>query len=140
MSYIVSQKNNFSINFENIATSPRQADLLIIAGPVTQKAAPKLLTIYEQMPSPKYVLAMGTCACSGGMFNHESLSIVNGVDKILPVDIYLPTCPPSLDAINLAFEKLRAKIFSQSRQDRQKFFENNFKTNGKSDILTVQKF
>jgi NADH-quinone oxidoreductase subunit B len=81
--------------------SPRQADLMIVAGRVSQKMAPVLRQIYDQMPAPKWVIAMGVCASSGGMFNNYA--IVQGVDHVVPVDIYLPGCPPRpemlLDAI-----------------------------------------
>jgi NADH-quinone oxidoreductase subunit B len=72
--------------------SPRQADLMIVAGRVSNKMAPVLRQVYDQMPGPKWVIAMGVCASSGGMFNNYA--IVQGVDHIVPVDIYLPGCPP----------------------------------------------
>ena len=77
---------------EVFRASPRQADLMIVAGRVSQKMAPVLRQIYDQMPEPKWVLAMGVCASSGGMFNNYA--IVQGVDHIVPVDMYLPGCPP----------------------------------------------
>jgi NADH-quinone oxidoreductase subunit B len=77
---------------EVFRASPRQADLMIVAGRVSQKMAPVLRQIYDQMPNPKWVLAMGVCASSGGMFNNYA--IVQGVDHIVPVDLYLPGCPP----------------------------------------------
>ncbi len=77
---------------EVFRASPRQADLMIVAGRVSQKMAPVLRQIYDQMVEPKWVLAMGVCASSGGMFNNYA--IVQGVDHIVPVDIYLPGCPP----------------------------------------------
>jgi NADH-quinone oxidoreductase subunit B len=77
---------------EVFRASPRQADLMIVAGRVSQKMAPVLRQIYDQMPNPKWVLAMGACASSGGMFNNYA--IVQGVDHVVPVDIYLPGCPP----------------------------------------------
>jgi NADH-quinone oxidoreductase subunit B len=89
--------------------SPRQADLMIVAGRVSQKMAPVLRQIYDQMPGPKWVIAMGVCASSGGMFNNYA--IVQGVDHVVPVDIYLPGCPPRpemlLDAILQLHEQIQ---------------------------------
>ena len=96
--------------------SPRQADLLICAGTITHKMAPVLLRLYEQMPEPKYVIAMGACTCGGGMFAETSYSVVNGIDKILPVDIYLPMCPPRPEALIDAVRKLQEKIKQESRR------------------------
>ena len=88
--------------------SPRQADLMIVAGRVSQKMAPVLRQIYDQMVDPKWVLAMGVCASSGGMFNNYA--IVRGVDHIVPVDIYLPGCPPRPEMLLYAILKLHEKI------------------------------
>ena len=88
--------------------SPRQADLMIVAGRVSQKMAPVLRQIYDQMPEPKWVLAMGVCASSGGMFNNYA--ILQGVDHVVPVDIYLPGCPPRPEMLLYAILKLHAKI------------------------------
>lgn len=91
-------------------SSPRQADLIVTAGTVTMKMAPSLVRLYEQMPDPKYVIAMGACTITGGMFGTDSYSTVRGVDKLVPVDIYLPGCPPKPEAIIDAITKLRKKI------------------------------
>src|SRR4051795_9836851 len=88
--------------------SPRQADLMIVAGRVSQKMAPVLRQVYDQMPNPKWVISMGVCASSGGMFNNYA--IVQGVDHIVPVDIYLPGCPPRPEMLMDAILKLHQKI------------------------------
>jgi NADH-quinone oxidoreductase subunit B len=95
--------------FEVFRPSPRQADLMIVAGTLTDKMAPLLRRLYDQMPEPKYVMAMGSCAICGGPFA-DSYSVVNGVDTIVPVDIYVPGCPPRPEALIDAFLKLRAKL------------------------------
>jgi NAD(P)H-quinone oxidoreductase subunit K len=98
--------------------SPRQADLLITAGTITMKYAPVLRRLYDQMPEPKYVIAMGACTITGGMFSVDSPNAVRGVDKIIPVDVYLPGCPPRPEAIMDALVKLRKKIANESLQER----------------------
>nr|YP_009514485.1 NADH-plastoquinone oxidoreductase subunit K [Lygodium microphyllum]AXG76082.1 NADH-plastoquinone oxidoreductase subunit K [Lygodium microphyllum] len=99
-------------------SSPRQADLLITAGTITMKMAPSLVRLYEQMPEPKYVIAMGACTISGGMFSTDSYTTVRGVDKLIPVDIYLPGCPPKPEAIFDAVTKLRKKMAGETNKDR----------------------
>nr|YP_009426777.1 NADH-plastoquinone oxidoreductase subunit K [Homalosorus pycnocarpos]ASU95470.1 NADH-plastoquinone oxidoreductase subunit K [Homalosorus pycnocarpos] len=99
-------------------SSPRQADLVVTAGTVTMKMAPSLVRLYEQMPDPKYVIAMGACTITGGMFGTDSYSTVRGVDKSIPVDIYLPGCPPKPEATIDAVTKLRKKIARGSFIDR----------------------
>jgi len=101
-------------------SSPRQADLLIVAGTVTMKMAPALVRLYEQMPDPKYVIAMGACTITGGMFSADSTTAVRGVDKLIPVDLYLPGCPPRPEAIFDAVIKLRKKVANESIQERSK--------------------
>jgi NADH-quinone oxidoreductase subunit B len=96
---------------EVFRASPRQADLMIVAGRVSKKMAPVLRQIYDQMPSPKWVVAMGACASCGGIFNNYA--IVQGVDQIVPVDVYVPGCPPSPDALIYALIKLQQKIRTQ---------------------------
>ena len=93
---------------EVFRASPRQADLMIVAGRVSQKMGPVLRQIYDQMPNPKWVLAMGVCASSGGMFNNYA--IVQGVDHVVPVDMYLPGCPPRPEMLLDAFLKLHDDI------------------------------
>ncbi len=102
-------------------SSPRQADLIITAGTVTMKMAPSLVRLYEQMPEPKYVIAMGACTITGGMFSTDSYSTVRGVDKLIPVDIYLPGCPPKPEAIIDAIIKLRKKVAQETYKDKYKF-------------------
>jgi NADH-quinone oxidoreductase subunit B len=93
---------------EVFRASPRQADLMIVAGRVSQKMAPVLRQIYDQMPEPRWVLAMGVCASSGGMFNNYA--VVQGVDHVVPVDMYLPGCPPRPEMLMDAILKLHHKI------------------------------
>ena len=97
---------------------PRQADLMIVAGTVTMKMAPALVRLYEQMPEPKYVIAMGACTITGGMFSADSTTAVRGVDKLIPVDLYLPGCPPRPEAIFDAVIKLRKKVGNEALVER----------------------
>ena len=104
---------------ERASNTPRQADLMIVAGRVSQKMAPVLRQIYDQMADPKWVISMGVCASSGGMFNNYA--IVQGVDHIVPVDIYLPGCPPRPEMLLDAILKLHDKIQNiKLGPDRQK--------------------
>lgn len=99
-------------------SSPRQADLIITAGTVTMKMAPALVRLYEEMSEPKYVIAMGACTITGGMFSIDSPTTVRGVDKLIPVDVYIPGCPPRPEAIFDAIIKLRKKVANESLQER----------------------
>ncbi|MEB3239835.1 MAG: NADH-quinone oxidoreductase subunit NuoB [Cyanobacteriota bacterium] len=101
-------------------SSPRQADLIITAGTITMKMAPALVRLYEQMPEPKYVIAMGACTITGGMFSADSTTAVRGVDKLIPVDLYIPGCPPRPEAIFDAVIKLRKKVGDESIAERRR--------------------
>lgn len=96
--------------------SPRQADLMIVAGTVTKKMVPQVVRLYNQMPSPKYVIAMGACAISGGPFK-QGYNVLKGVDRFLPVDVHIPGCPPRPEALFHALMTLQKKIAAQSLGD-----------------------
>ena len=95
--------------FEVARASPRQADFIMVAGTITDKMAPVLKRLYDQMAEPKYVIAVGGCAISGGPFN-KSYHVVNGVDKILPVDVYIPGCPPRPESLLYGMIQLQRKV------------------------------
>ncbi len=98
---------------EVMRPSPRQSDLMIVSGTVTKKMVPVIVRLYNQMPEPKYVLAMGACASGGGPFK-EGYNVVSGMDKFLPVDVYVPGCPPTPQALLNGLIKLQEKIDKQS--------------------------
>lgn len=98
---------------EVMRPSPRQADLMLVSGTVTKKMIPQIVRLYNQMPEPKYVVAMGACASGGGPFK-EGYSVVSGVDKFLPVDVYIPGCPPTPQALLNGLIKVQEKIDHQT--------------------------
>ncbi len=101
---------------EVFRASPRQADLMIVSGRVSQKMAPVLKRIYHQMPEPKWVIAMGACSSCGGIFNNYA--IVQGVDRVVPVDVYVPGCPPGPEALLYGVIKLQEKILKEAGSDK----------------------
>ena len=121
---------------EVFRNSPRQADLLICAGTITHKMAPVLLKLYQQMAEPKYVIAMGACATGGGMFCDENYAVVKGIDKIIPVDVFLPMCPPRPEALLDAIRKLQNNIRKESVLERKEFMKKHrSKLSEKQEIL-----
>ena len=102
--------------WELMRASPRQADLMIVSGTVTKKMVPQIVRLYNQMPEPRYVIAMGACATAGGPFK-EGYNVVSGIDKFIPVDVYITGCPPRPEALLHSFIKLQEKIDKQSLRD-----------------------
>jgi NADH-quinone oxidoreductase subunit B len=113
---IVAQTARYDLarfGMEVMRPTPRQSDLMIVAGTVTKKMIPAIVRLYNQMPEPKYVVAMGACASGGGPFK-EGYNVVAGVDKFMPVDIYIPGCPPTPQALIAGLIKLQQKIDKES--------------------------
>jgi NADH-quinone oxidoreductase subunit B len=108
MSMVSSAYDISRFGAEVVRFSPRQADLMIVAGTIVDKIAPVLKKIYDQMPEPKYVVAMGACATSGGFY--RAYHVVQGIDEIIPVDIWVPGCPPTPDGLMYGILKLKEKI------------------------------
>jgi len=100
--------------------SPRQADVIVIAGTITNKMAPVLKLLYDQMSEPKYVVAMGACAISGGPFYLNSYHVVKGVEHIIPVDVFIPGCPPRPEALLYGMMQLQRKIGTETIKSRKK--------------------
>jgi NADH-quinone oxidoreductase subunit B len=105
--------------YEVARATPRQADMIIISGSINYKMAPVLKRLYDQIADPKYVIAMGACAVSGGPFYYNSYSIVKGADHVIPVDIYVPGCPPRPEALLYAFLQLQKKIKREKNFKKQ---------------------
>ena len=111
---VAASRYDFSrFGMEVMRPSPRQADLMIVSGTVTKKMVPQIVRLYNQMPEPKYVVAMGACASGGGPFK-EGYNVVSGIDKFLPVDVYIPGCPPTPQALINGLITLQKKIDQQS--------------------------
>ena len=110
-----SSKHDWSrFGTEVARATPRQADLIILAGTIVEKMVPRLRTLYDQMPSPKYVIAMGACTISGGPFYYDSYYVVKGADRIIPVDVFVPGCPPRPEALLYGIMELQKKIKGES--------------------------
>ncbi|MCH9031327.1 MAG: NADH-quinone oxidoreductase subunit B [candidate division Zixibacteria bacterium] len=116
MSTFASRFDMSRFGMEVFRASPRQADLMIVAGRVSNKMAPVLRRLYDQMPNPKWVISMGACASCGGIFNNYA--IVQGVDRVVPVDIYVPGCPPRPEQLIEGILKLHKQIESESLKDK----------------------
>jgi NAD(P)H-quinone oxidoreductase subunit K len=112
-------------DFDRLGTfprpDPRHTDVMILAGTITKKMQPAVKRLYEQMPDPKYVVAMGNCTITGGIFYHDSYSVVRGADEFLPVDVYIAGCPPRPEALQDGILRLRELIHTRSLDERRSY-------------------
>ena len=117
MSTLSSHYDVARFGYEVVRFSPRQSDVLLVAGTITDKMAPMLKRIYDQMPDPKWVVSMGACACTGGFY--RAYHVMQGIDEIMPVDVYVPGCPPSPEGLMYGMLQLKEKIERQRRKRRK---------------------
>ena len=118
--YMATMGSNYDLarfGMERMSFSPRQADLLIVAGTISKKLAPILKQVYEQMAEPKWVISVGACASSGGIF--DTYSVLQGIDRVIPVDVYVPGCPPRPEAIIDGFNKIQELVKNESLRRRE---------------------
>lgn len=117
--YMATMGSNYDVarfGMERMSFSPRQADLLIVAGTISKKLAPVLKQVYEQMAEPKWVLSVGACACSGGVF--DTYSVLQGIDRVIPVDVYVPGCPPRPEQIIEGMMNIHRMVKNESLRRR----------------------